>query len=93
MKTYGGVYVKVHVLLTAALFGGEWSASHPCRLTPGERPPCPLHRRLGGPKAGPRRREDEKYLAPTGTRTPIPLSSSQYPVAIPTTLSWLYSVE
>jgi hypothetical protein len=31
MKTYGGV----DVFLTSALFGGAWSASRPCRLTPG----------------------------------------------------------
>jgi hypothetical protein len=39
MKTYGGVDVKIHVLLTSALVGGEWSASSPGRFTPGERDP------------------------------------------------------
>jgi hypothetical protein len=29
MKTYGGVDMQVHVLLTSAVAGGEWSASHP----------------------------------------------------------------
>jgi hypothetical protein len=33
--------------------------------------------------------EEEKILAPTGTRTPTPLPSSPYPVAIPTALSRL----
>jgi hypothetical protein len=37
MKAYGGVYVKIHVFLTSALAGGEWSASHPGRFIPGER--------------------------------------------------------
>jgi hypothetical protein len=29
MKTYGGVDVYIHVFLTSALVGGEWSASRP----------------------------------------------------------------
>jgi hypothetical protein len=39
MKTYGGVDVQIHVFLTSALVGGEWSASHPGLFTPGERAP------------------------------------------------------
>jgi hypothetical protein len=39
MKAYGGVDVYVHIFLTSALFGGEWSASRLCRFTPGERAP------------------------------------------------------
>jgi hypothetical protein len=39
MKAYGGVDVKTHVFLTAALVGDEWSALRPCRFTPGERAP------------------------------------------------------
>jgi hypothetical protein len=39
MKTYGGVDVYIHTFLTSALDGGEWSASRPCRFTPGERAP------------------------------------------------------
>jgi hypothetical protein len=35
MKTYRGVDVQIHIFLTSALVGGEWSASRPCRLTPG----------------------------------------------------------
>jgi hypothetical protein len=42
---------------------------------------------LGGPQSRSGRRE-EKILDPTGTRTPIPRSSSPYPVAIPSTLIW-----
>jgi hypothetical protein len=37
MKAYEGVDVQIHVFLTSALVGGEWSASRPCRFTPGER--------------------------------------------------------
>jgi hypothetical protein len=32
-----GVDVQIHVSLTSTLVGGEWSASLPGRLTPGER--------------------------------------------------------
>jgi hypothetical protein len=39
MKVYGGVDVLIHIFLTSALVGGEWSASRPCRFTPGERAP------------------------------------------------------
>jgi hypothetical protein len=34
---YGGVDVWIHIFLTSALVGGEWSASHPGRFTSGER--------------------------------------------------------
>jgi hypothetical protein len=37
MKAYGGVNVAIHIFLTSAVVGGEWSASHPGRFTPGER--------------------------------------------------------
>jgi hypothetical protein len=33
------VDVYIHIVLTSALVGGEWSASRPCRFTPGERAP------------------------------------------------------
>jgi hypothetical protein len=39
MKAYGGVEVYIHVFLTSALDGGEWSASRPGRFTPGEKTP------------------------------------------------------
>jgi hypothetical protein len=53
--------------LTSALVGGEWSASRPCRFTPGTR-------FIGGwvdPRAG--LDDMEKIFDPTGTRTPAPL--------------------
>jgi hypothetical protein len=35
MKTYGGVDVQIHVFLTSALVGGDWSASRPGRFSLG----------------------------------------------------------
>jgi hypothetical protein len=37
MKAYGGVDVQIHVFLTSALVGGEWSASYLDRFNPAER--------------------------------------------------------
>jgi hypothetical protein len=37
MKVYGGVDVYIHIFLTSALAGGEWSAPRPGRFTAGER--------------------------------------------------------
>jgi hypothetical protein len=39
MKEHTGVDVETHVFFTSALVGGEWSASHPGRFTPGKRAP------------------------------------------------------
>jgi hypothetical protein len=53
MQTYEGVYVYIHIFLTSALVGGEWSATRPCRFTPGKEPPVPIF--IGGwvdPRAG-----------------------------------------
>jgi hypothetical protein len=86
MKAYGGVDVLIHIFLTSALAGGEWSASRPGRFSGGER--APSTHWIGGwvdPRAG--LDDVEKILDPTGTRTPTPRSSSPEPVAIPTTLS------
>jgi hypothetical protein len=66
MKAYVGVDVYIHIFLTSALAGGEWSASRHGRFIPR----YPLARRLGGQFG------DEKILDPTGTRTPTPQSSS-----------------
>jgi hypothetical protein len=39
MKEYGRVDVQIHIFLTSALVEGEWLASRPSRITPGERAP------------------------------------------------------
>jgi hypothetical protein len=39
MNAYGGVDVEIHICLTSALVGGEWSALRPGRFTPGETAP------------------------------------------------------
>jgi hypothetical protein len=67
MKTYGGVNVKIHIFLTLALAGGEWSASHPSRFTPrGKSPRYPLDRRLGGLQSRFGQRRDETNLTLPG---------------------------
>jgi hypothetical protein len=37
MEAYGVVDVYIHIFLTSALVGREWSASRSCRFTLGER--------------------------------------------------------
>jgi hypothetical protein len=37
MKAYGRVDVQIHIFLTLALVGGEWSTSCPGHFTTGER--------------------------------------------------------
>jgi hypothetical protein len=56
MKAYGGVDVLIHIFLTAALVGGEWSASRPGRFTSRERA---LGTHLTGGWVGPRAGLDE----------------------------------
>jgi hypothetical protein len=90
MKTYGGVDVQSHLLLTSAPVGGEWSAS---------RSYCFIPREIGagicwiggwvGNQGSSGRRGEEKNLARTGTQTTTPRPSSLYPAYIPTDLSRL----
>jgi hypothetical protein len=47
MKTYGAVKVQLYVVLTSALYGGEWSASRPCRFIPGETAIVPIGEESG----------------------------------------------
>jgi hypothetical protein len=90
MKAHGGVDLQIHIVLTTAVAGGEWSASRPACLTPGERAPrYRLNRRLDEPQSRSGRHGEEKILDPTGTRTSTPRSSSPQPVAIPTALTRL----
>jgi hypothetical protein len=39
MKANGGMDAEIHIFLTLALVGGEWWASHPSHVNPGERAP------------------------------------------------------
>jgi hypothetical protein len=39
MKAYVGVIVLIHIFLTSALAGDDWSASRPGRFTPRDRAP------------------------------------------------------
>jgi hypothetical protein len=43
MKTDGGVDVQIHVFLTSAIVGGEWSASSTGRFTPRGKNPHGSH--------------------------------------------------
>jgi hypothetical protein len=67
MKAYGGVDVYIHIILTSALVGGEWSASLPCRFIPGERAPG-IHWIVGwmGPRTGLDNVEKRKFLTLLG---------------------------
>ena len=66
MKVYKGKQVQPHSFLTSALDGGKWSTSSPGRFTPEERQLYTLNRTE--PVWTFWRRE--KFLAPTGIRTP-----------------------
>jgi hypothetical protein len=43
----GNRYVQIHIFLTSALAGGEWSASCPGRFTPGKDSPVPSGQEAG----------------------------------------------
>jgi hypothetical protein len=67
MKMYGGVDVLNPLFLSLAQVRGEWSASRPCRFTPGEI--VPDTRFIGscvGPRAGLDDVEKLKSLTPQG---------------------------
>jgi hypothetical protein len=64
---YGGVDVWIHIFLTSALAGGEWSASRSGSFIPGESPRYPLE--IGGlvdPRAGLDDLEERKFLTLPG---------------------------
>jgi hypothetical protein len=67
MKAYEEVDVLIHIFLTSALAGGEWSASRPCRFTSGERVPN-THWTGGwvGPRTGLDDVEKRKFLTLPG---------------------------
>jgi hypothetical protein len=74
MKTYWEVEVQRHAFLTSTLEGGEWTASHPGRLTPGERASgTPWVGGWVGPRAGLDAVEKRKISSPrreSNPRTP-----------------------
>jgi hypothetical protein len=73
MRTYRGVDVYIHVFMIPALVGDEWSASRPCRFTPGER--APVTHWIGGsvdPGVGMDEMEKRKFLIPIlGQTNPV----------------------
>jgi hypothetical protein len=67
MKAYGGMDVLIHIFLTSALVGGEWSASRAFHFIPEER--APGTHWIGGsvdPRAGLDDLEDRKFLTLPG---------------------------
>jgi hypothetical protein len=71
MKAYGGVDVYIHIFLTSAVAGGEWSASRSCGFTAGERTPG-THWLGGwvGPRAGLDDVEKRKFFTLPGLELP-----------------------
>jgi hypothetical protein len=72
MNTYGGadVHVYIHIFLTSALVGGEWSASRPGHFT--SRNNAPSTQWIGGcvdPRAS---YGGVNIFNATATRTPTP---------------------
>jgi hypothetical protein len=66
---YGGVHVWIHIFLTSALVGGEWSATRHCRFTPGTH-------FIGGwvdPRAGLDDMEKWKFFTLLGLEFPSPI--------------------
>jgi hypothetical protein len=67
MKAYGDVDIEIHIFLTSALTGGEWSASHPGRFPPGKS--APGTHWIGGwvdPRAGLDYMEKRKFFTLPG---------------------------
>jgi hypothetical protein len=71
MKVYVGVDVYIHIFLTSALVGGEWSASLLGHFTPEEwAPGAHWIRGWVGPRAGLDDVEKRKFLTLTRTWPP-----------------------
>jgi len=64
--------MQLHAFLSSALDGDEWSASRPCRFTPGERAPgtCLIGGWVG-PSAGLEAMAKGKIPVPAGNCTPV----------------------
>jgi hypothetical protein len=96
MKAYGRVDVQIHIFLTSALVGGEWSASRPGCSTSGERAPGTLW--IGGwvdPRASLDDMKKRKFLTLLGLELrPLGRPASGYTdYAIPAPYQKLYSWE
>ena len=87
MKGYRGAGVQLHSFLISALYGVEWSTSHPGRFIPRKELLYPLIGRFVGPRSRSGRFCRSDISCPY--RDPNPLSSSPCLVAIPTTLNIL----
>jgi hypothetical protein len=77
MKMYGAVDVKIYVILTLSINGGDWSASRPWEKVPGTY--------WVGSRGGKDLWEIEKSLAPADNRIPSHRPSSSTLVAVPAT--------
>jgi hypothetical protein len=47
MKEYRGLDIQIHIFLTLAKVGGEWSVSRPGRFIPRERAPRTIEQEAG----------------------------------------------
>jgi hypothetical protein len=77
MKAYGGMHVYIHIFLTSALVGGEWSDSRPGHFTPREI--APGTHWIGGwvePRAGLDDVEKRKFLTLPGLELRLRYSGS-----------------
>jgi hypothetical protein len=84
--------VEIHIFLTSALVGGEWSTSRPGRFTPGERAPG-THWIGGwaGLRAGVDDLEKRKFLTLPGLELQ-PVASRYTNYAIPAPIEYLISL-
>jgi hypothetical protein len=77
MNSYREVHVEISIFLASALVGGEWSASHPGRFTPGERAPrTPWIEGWVDPRASMDDVEKRKFLTQRGLELENPRPSS-----------------
>jgi hypothetical protein len=67
IKAYRGVDAEIHIFLTSATAGSEWSASSPSHFTPGESPQYPLDGWLGGSQNQSGQCREGNIFALTGT--------------------------
>jgi hypothetical protein len=78
MKAYGGVDIYMHIILTSAIAGGEWSASRLCSFNPGERAPSTSTHLIGGwlsPRVGLDDVGNKKFLTLPGPKLGLPARS------------------